>query len=161
MENAELNTYYAIIWDTELNTDMEIEGEELTSASELPKEDMIRYGTHENDIAIARVKVLKEKKIYDWLTTKQTSEFYVEEEKYELKRDLRIIVWEGEDGYLNLLGSYKVITPDFFSQLVKLKRTEQAVEEESKGSLRSKKVEIIPTIFPVEVSRGEFLREIS
>lgn len=145
--------YFATIWSTEVGSNIDIEGEELTSESKLPKKDLNRYGTHDNDKSIERIIVTKEVVKYDWLTTKQTVEVYNEEEKYELKRDLRLIIWEGFDNSLNLLDNYRIITPKFFRELVKIKELESREEEFSH-------IEILPDLAPL-VNKKEMELEIS
>lgn len=152
MENEVVKTYYKVVWNTDLNTNLVVEGEEITKESKLPKEEMSRYGTHDNDVAVVRVNVIKERKKYDWLTTKQTVEVYTEQEKYKIKRDLRIIIWDGEPR-ISLLDNYKVITPQFFEEIVKIKGV-------GGGGTEDNTIKILPSVIPV-ANKVEILEEIS
>lgn len=119
MEKGERKLYYAIVWNTDLEEDKEIKGAELTKDSELPEGELFLYGSNDNDVVVIRKNVVKSKYTYDYLTTKQTLEYYVEERKYIMKRDVRVIVWEGKEKVSTYDDYYRIVTPEMFYNIAR------------------------------------------
>ena len=96
-ENLSNSSYYALVWKDSLDKKGKIKGELITKNTVLPDDPRILYGSNDNDIAkIRNVEMWKEIE-YDTLTTKQTVRYYTEVKEYVLCRDVRIIVWQGDE----------------------------------------------------------------
>lgn len=113
--------YYALVWDTALkNGETLIEGTLVNRNTKLPKDPRMMYGTSPKDVQKVRIEKYKQVTEYDILTTKQTVRFVKELEEYELSRDIRIVIWEGSE-FLNVFTDYyRVVSQDFFEELVKI-----------------------------------------
>lgn len=80
----------------------------------MPDDPRILYGSNDNDIAkIRNVEMWKEIE-YDTLTTKQTVRYYTEVKEYVLCRDVRIIVWQGDEELRLPSNDYKIVSPELF-----------------------------------------------
>ena len=119
-EGHHVNSYYAIVWNTSLDTNMVLRGTKITRFTKLPNDPRMLYGTNKNDVAkIKKVKLWK-KIGYDPYTTKQEVKFWHEVEEYKLSRDIYIVVWEGKDRIRPSEDYYKIVTPELFEHIVAL-----------------------------------------
>lgn len=119
MSKCHVNSYYALVWNNSLERKMEVKGELITKNTVLPKDPRMLYGTNNNDIAKIRKVSAWEEIEYDILTTRQTVRFWKEVDEYILSRDVRIIVWEGEDILCLPNDKYRIVSPDLFEYIVK------------------------------------------
>lgn len=113
-ENLSNSSYYALVWKDSLDKKGKIKGELITKNTVLPDDPRILYGLNDNDIAkIRNVEMWKEIE-YDTLTTKQTVRYYTKVKEYVLCRDVRIIVWQGDEELRLPSNDYKIVSPELF-----------------------------------------------
>ena len=112
--------YYALVWDSSLNDkNIVIKGEPLTSRSRLPEDPRMKYGTSHKDVFKVRLERFKKIVKYDVFTMKQSVEFIPEQEEIKITRDVRIAIWEGGDTMSPRYDSYRLISKEYFNELVK------------------------------------------
>lgn len=120
MKELNSNMYYALVWNTSLsNKKQVIKGTKITRSTRLPKDPRMLYGTNNNDIARIIKKDNWMEVKYDIMTQRETVTFWKEEEEYVIYRDIRIIVWQGNDElYLpKEMDKYKIVSPELFEYI--------------------------------------------
>lgn len=118
MDEGHVNSYYALVWNTSLDSNMKLRGTKITRSTKLPSDPRMLYGTNRNDVAkIRKVKFWQEIE-YDPFTTRQGIKFWDEVDEYNLSRDIFIVVWEGEDRLSLPHEHYKIVSPEFFEHIV-------------------------------------------
>lgn len=120
MDDSHVNSYYALVWNTTLETGMELRGAKITRSTRLPKDSRMLYGTNRNDVSrIRKVKHWQEIE-YDPLTTQQSIKFWNEIDEYDITRDIYIVVWEGKRRLDLSCDHYKIVSPEVFEYMIEM-----------------------------------------
>lgn len=114
------NSYYALVWSTTLDKDGYVKGKLINQSTKLPEDPNILYGTNNNDVMKVKTVEFEEEVSYNSLTTQQSVKFNKIVEEYILPRDVRIVVWNDYE-YMNpKTDKYRIMTPEYFEEFVKL-----------------------------------------
>lgn len=153
--------YYALVWDTALkNGNLLIKGTLVNRNTKLPKDPRMMYGTSPKDVFKVRLENYKQITEYDIMTTKQTVRFIKELEEYELSRDIRIVIWEGSE-FLNVVTDhYRVVSVDFFEELVKI-APEKSGMEMIEQALDKEEFEWKATVCPEQFLKAKVLNTLN
>lgn len=89
--------YYALVWSSMLDSKRRsrVIGKEIGEGTELPKSARLYYGTSDKDYAKIRYREENTEIEYDVYTGRQSVRYWNEYEEYDIKRDVRLVIWEG------------------------------------------------------------------